>query len=80
MRTDYTFLDKYCDVANITYQEFGTIVGIQWRTIYGIIKGLNPPSKKNARILDKWIEKNYENVFNTISKSISGDVKKLTLI
>ena len=76
MRKDYTFLDQYCEHANITYQEFGEIVGIPWRTLYGIIKGMNPPSKKNARIIDKWLTANYELIFNTISKSLSGQVIK----
>jgi len=76
MKRDYKFLDQYCDIAHITYQEFGDIVGMPWRTLYGIIKGLNPPSKKNARILEKWLKKNFETVFNCLSKSISGQIIK----
>ena len=67
MLTNYKILDIYVENKKLTYQEFGEIVGVHWRTLYGIIKGLSPAGKKASRKIDKWFQDNQGEILSTIS-------------
>lgn len=70
MLKDYSILDRFCDASFITYEEFGEIIGMNHRTLYGIIHLGDSPSKKSTRIINKWFNENRELVKRILSNEI----------
>ena len=51
----YTDLAIYCDRANIQYNELAQAIGVNYVTLYRIIKGLANPGKKMKRRINPFI-------------------------
>ena len=63
----YTDLKLYADKANITYTELSVTLGMNYHTLYNVIRGQFAPGKKTRRKLDAFINAHAEEIQLTLS-------------
>jgi len=80
MHPKYGIIEQYRVSIDETWQVFGDRIGnemkMSWITLYKVVMGKSNPNARTCKKIDDWLQEHYPEMFNTISKSISGQVIK----